>query len=51
MNPKTKILVYVILLLLVDSIPLPLPVTALILFFVVLQRPVWFSEMYQQVYK
>ena len=51
MSPRTQILIYVFLLILVDTIPLPLPVTALILLYVVLQRPVWFTDMVRQVYQ
>lgn len=50
MNPETQILIYVILLLLVDTV-IPLPITAVMLLYVVLQRPVWFTELYHQIYK
>ncbi len=50
MNTETQLLVYLILLLFVDTI-LPLPITAAILLYVVLKRPVWFRELYHQVYK
>ena len=50
MNTETQLLVYVILLLLVDTI-LPLPITAAILLYVVLKQPAWFRELYHQVYK
>jgi hypothetical protein len=50
MTPQNEILAYVILLLLLDTIPLPLPVTALVLLYVVLKRPEWFSKMYHQLY-
>ena len=51
MKPRSKILVYISLLILIDTIPLPLPVTALVLLYVVLQRPTWFSDMVRQVYQ
>ncbi len=51
MNSQTKILTYVILLLLIDTLPLPLPVTASILLYVVLRRPAWFSQLYRQIYR
>ncbi len=51
MTSRNEILAYVILLLLLDTIPLPLLVTAMILLYVVLQRPEWFSKMYRQLYE
>lgn len=51
MNPRSKIIMFIILLIVVDTIPLPLPVTALILLYVVMQRPVWFTDMVRQVYQ
>ncbi len=50
MNTETQILIYVILLLLVDAV-IPLPITAVLLLYVVLQHPEWFAEIYHQVYK
>ena len=50
MTPKTQLMIYVILLLLVDTI-VPLPITTVILLYVVLQRPAWFAKLYHQVYK
>ena len=50
MTPQNQILAYVILLLLIDTIPLPLPVSALILLYVVVKRPIWFSKMYHRIY-
>jgi len=50
MNKETQLLIYLILLLLVDTL-LPLPITAVILLYVVLKRPMWFRELYYLVYK
>lgn len=50
MNPQNEILAYIVILLSLDTVPLPLPITALILLYVVLQRPKWFSKMYHQIY-
>lgn len=50
MNIETQLLIYVILLLLVDTV-IPLPITAVILLYVILQRPAWFAQLYHQVYK
>lgn len=51
MSPRHEVLVYVISLLIIDTIPLQLPVTALVLLYVVLRRPEWFSKMYDQIYR
>lgn len=51
MNPRTKILISISVLIFLDAIPLPLPVAALVLLYVVLQRPIWFKEMVDYVYK
>lgn len=50
MNLRTKIIIYLIILLLIDSLPIPLPVTALIMLYVVMQRPAWFSDVVRQIY-
>lgn len=50
MNTETQLLVYLILLLIFDTIS-PLPITAGILLYVVLKRPTWFRGLYYQVYK
>ena len=49
MNTESQILVYLILLLLVDTI-FPLPITAGILLYVVLKQPAWFRVLYHHVY-
>jgi hypothetical protein len=50
MNNKSQLLIYLILLLLIDTL-LPLPITAGILLYVVLKQPIWFRNMYHLVYK
>ncbi len=50
MNTETQLLIYLILLLCVDTV-FPLPITAGILLYVVLKRPTWFGNLYYQVYK
>ena len=50
MNQETQLLVYLILLMLADTV-IPFPITASILFFVVLKRPEWFKDLYHQVYE
>jgi hypothetical protein len=50
MTHRTKILMYLSLLILIDTLPLPLPVTALILLYIVLQKPLWFYDAVQRLY-
>ena len=50
MDKKTKLLLVVILLGLVDAIVPFFPVLALILIYVVLEKPPWFMEAVQDIY-
>ena len=50
MNIETQTLVYLIILMLADTI-IPLPITGGILLYVILKKPDWFKELYHQVYK
>lgn len=50
MSTKTKILITIILLAVVDTI-IPIPVTALVLIHVFYQRPAWFSAWVDAVYR
>jgi hypothetical protein len=50
MTNKSQLLIYLILLLVFDTL-LPLPITAGILLYVVLKQPMWFRELYHLVYK
>lgn len=51
MTHRTKILMYLSLLIVIDALPLPLPITALILLYVVLQKPTWFRNTVQKLYQ
>jgi hypothetical protein len=49
MNAKTKILLKLIGLGIVDVV-IPVPIVAIILITVVLQRPAWFTDMVRDIY-
>lgn len=50
MNIQSQVLVYLILLMLADTV-IPLPITGGILLFVILKKPEWFKELYHQIYR
>lgn len=50
MTVNTKSLITLTLLALVDVV-IPIPVTGLILIYVILQQPVWFMGIVQEVYR
>ncbi|MDH3688250.1 MAG: hypothetical protein OEU36_02040 [Gammaproteobacteria bacterium] len=50
MSMQTKILVTLALLSLVDIV-IPIPFTSLLLIYIVLQKPPWFMEMAEEIYK
>lgn len=50
MNIKTQLIVTLILLGVVDAV-IPIPITALILIYVIVQKPPWFKDVVQKVYK
>lgn len=49
MNPKSKALFWLVVLALVDTI-IPIPITALIFIYVVMERPPWFTGMVENIY-
>ena len=49
MSRKTQLLVYLIVLALCDTI-IPVPITALVLVYVILQRPSWFRAWVEDIY-
>ncbi len=49
MNYKTKALSYLIPLAIIDAV-IPVPIIGLILIYVVLARPPWFSALTDQIY-
>jgi hypothetical protein len=50
MSTKTKILIYLVLLAVIDAV-IPLPITAMILTMVVFQKPAWFREWVDEIYR
>jgi len=46
---KNKILIYLIIIAIVDTI-IPIPIMALTLIYVVLEKPAWFKKMVSEVY-
>jgi len=49
MKTKTKIILYLSILSLVDMI-VPIPFTALILIYVILEKPTWFRKLVTEIY-
>ena len=49
MNTKTKTMVYLSILALLDMI-IPIPFTALVLIYVVLEKPPWFENLVTEIY-
>ena len=49
MKTKTKILIYISILALLDMI-IPIPFTALILLYVILEKPPWFLDHVNEIY-
>ena len=50
MKLNTKILIYLIVFALLDMI-IPIPFTALILIYVILEKPAWFKNLVADVYR
>ncbi len=49
MKMKTKIMIYISVLALLDMI-IPIPFTALILIYVILEKPPWFMDFVNEIY-
>jgi hypothetical protein len=49
MNIKTKSLIFLIILGIIDVV-IPIPILGVILIYVVLQRPPWFTKVVQEIY-
>ena len=47
---KTQILIYILVLGIFDTI-IPIPITALVLVHVLFQKPKWFREWVEQIYR
>lgn len=50
MASKSKLLVYVLLLSIVDMV-VPVPILGIILVYVVLEKPAWFYDTVRRIYK
>jgi len=50
MNIKTQLIVALILMGVIDAV-IPIPITSLVLIYVVVQRPPWFMDIVRKVYK
>lgn len=50
MSTKTRVLIYILVLAVFDAI-IPIPVTALVLVHVLYQKPKWFREWVEEVYR
>jgi len=49
MKIKTKVLLYLVLLAVTDTI-IPIPITSMLLIFVLYQKPAWFRELVADIY-
>lgn len=49
MNLKTKILIYLLLLAVIDTL-IPIPFTTILLIYVLFEKPDWFSNLVKQIY-
>ena len=50
MSTKTQILIYILVLAVFDTI-IPIPITALVLVHILYQKPKWFREWVDEVYR
>ncbi len=50
MSTKTQVLIYILVLAVFDTI-IPIPITALVLVHVLYQKPRWFREWVDEVYR
>lgn len=50
MKTTTKILIYLIVMALADLL-IPVPLAALMLIYVLYQKPLWFKNLYEEVYR
>lgn len=49
MKTNTKILIYLILFALIDIV-IPIPVTAILLIYVLVEKPDWFKKLVSEIY-
>ena len=50
MKRETKLLLYLIVFAILDLV-IPFPITAAILIYVILTKPIWFKEYVEEIYK
>ena len=49
MKINTKILIYLLVFAIIDTV-IPVPITAIILIYVLFEKPDWFKDMVMQIY-
>jgi hypothetical protein len=49
MNLRTKILLFLVFFAIIDTV-IPIPITTLILLYVLFEKPAWFKDMVSQIY-
>lgn len=50
MSTRTQILIYLFLLALVDTV-VPIPISAMVLIMVLFQKPAWFKDWVDEIYR
>ena len=50
MSTKTQVLIYILVMAVFDTI-IPIPITALVLIYVLYQKPPWFRALVEEVYR
>jgi hypothetical protein len=50
MNTSRKILIYLILFAIIDTV-IPVPITAIIMIYVLLEKPAWFKKLVGEIYQ
>lgn len=50
MSLKTQILIYLVLIAILDTV-IPVPITAIVLIYVLFQKPVWFRQWVDGIYR
>ena len=50
MSTRTQILIYLALLAIIDSV-IPIPITAMVLIMVLFQKPAWFKDWVEEIYR
>lgn len=50
MSIKTQILIYIVILAIFDTF-IPIPITALALIYILFQKPRWFREWVEEIYR